>query len=123
MCDSIKLPLSIILNKSLRERNLPSQLKHAHVIPVYKGKSGSCPANYRPVSLTNVIGKVFEQVARDQITNHLEESNIFHENQHGFRQNCSCLSHYDSAIHMAEKHGNLDVLYLDLRKAFDQVDH
>ena len=127
MCDSIKLPLSIILKKSLQEHIFPSQLKHAHVIPVYKGKSRSCPANYRPVSLTNVIGKVFERVARDQITNHLEESNIFNENQHGFRQNRSCLSqllsHYDSAIHMAEKHGNLDVLYLDFSKAFDKVDH
>ena len=108
MCDSIKLPLSIILKKSLREHIFPSQLKHAHVIPVFKEKSSSCPANYRPVSLTNVTGKGFEGVVRDQITNHLEENNIFNEDQHGFRQNPSCLSqllnHYDSAIHMAEKH-------------------
>ena len=67
------------------------------------------------MNITNVVGKVFD------------ENNIFNENQHGFRQNRSCLSqllsHFDSAIHQTKKHGNLDVLYLDFNKAFDKVDH
>ena len=58
----------------------------------------------------------------DQITDCIEENNIFNENQQNFSFLSRLLSHYDSAIHMAEKDGNLDVLYLDFFKAFDKLD-
>ena len=38
--------------------------KTAAVVPIHKGGSKSDPANYRPVSLTSVIMKIFERIMR-----------------------------------------------------------
>ena len=52
-------PLVIYFRKSLDEGVLPTSCKTAAVIPIHKGGDKSMPANYRPVSLTSVIVKVF----------------------------------------------------------------
>ena len=64
---------------------------------------------------------------RKVLVNHLENSNFFNPNQHGFRSGRSCLTqlltHYDNVLEMVERGDNCDVVYLDFAKAFDKVDH
>ena len=36
-----------------------------------------CPKNYKPVSLLPVMSKVIERVVHNQLTEHLENTNIF----------------------------------------------
>merc|ERR1711962_1578306 len=55
----IKLPLNIMLRKSIDEGKIPDAFKLAYVTPLHKGGSKMNPANYRPVSLTSHM-KVFE---------------------------------------------------------------
>ena len=47
--------------------------------------------------------------------------------QHGLRSGRSCLSAllsvFDKIMHMPEAGGLVDIVYLDLSKAFDKVDH
>ena len=84
-------------------------------------------ANYRPVTLTSHLLKVFGKVVRNHLVNFLEENNKFNPSQHGFRIGRSCLSqllsHYDRIISLLEKGLNVDTIYLDFSKAFDKVDH
>merc|ERR1712240_853694 len=56
----IKLPLKIMLRKSIDEGKTPEVFKLAYVTPLHKGGSKMNPSNYRPVSLTSHIMKVFE---------------------------------------------------------------
>jgi len=47
--------------------------------------------NYRPVSLTSLIGKACETVIRDAILDHLDRHQLIADSQHGFRKGSSCL--------------------------------
>ena len=58
---------------------------------------------------------------------HLDENGLMSDTQHGFRTRRSTitllLKYYDSILTMLEKKNEVDVIYLDLAKAFDKVDH
>ena len=40
-------------------------IEEANVVPVYKGGSRNVATNYRPISLTSQLCKVFETIVRD----------------------------------------------------------
>ena len=125
--DELVLPLKLLFNKSLREKTVPSHWKCANVAPIFK-KGNKCEAgNYRPISLTSVVIKIFEKILKDKIASFLEKHKLISDTQHGFRNNRSCLtnlleffnyifSNYDERIPS-------DVIYLDFKKAFDTVPH
>jgi hypothetical protein len=117
----------LIWRDSLDTGLIPNELKRATIIPIHKGDSRALPKNYRPISLTSHIIKIFERILRTHLVNFLEDNNIMNSNQHGFRAGRSCLSqliaHYDYIIDCLEEGLNVDVVYLDFAKAFDKVDH
>ena len=116
-----------IWRKSLDTGEIPEALKLQTIIPLFKKGSKSLPENYRPVSLTSHLIKLFERVLRRKLIKHIEENNLLSDNQHAFRAGRSCLSqllqHMDSVLHALENKMNIDVVYLDFAKAFDEVDH
>lgn len=97
-----------------------------HIIPIHKGGDRGLPVNYRPVTLTSHLIKIFEKILRKHIVHHLEQNDLFNESQHGFRSGRSCLSqlleHYDKVLTHLEAGYNVDTIYLDFSKAFDKVD-
>ena len=61
---------------------------------IFKKGASSNADNYRPISLTCVESKIFAQILKDAILNHLECYNILDPSQHGFvekRSTCSNL--------------------------------
>ncbi|GAB0209319.1 mitochondrial enolase superfamily member 1 [Grus japonensis] len=85
------------------------------------------PGNYRPVSLTSVLGKVVEQIILNAITRPVQDNQVIRPNQHGFMKGRSCLtnliSFYDKMTHLADEGKAVDVVYLDFSKAFDTISH
>ncbi len=75
-----------IFNYSIESRNVPTDWKSANVVPVYKKGDKTNAGNYRPISLTSVIGKLLESILTKHITNHLEMNNLIKDSQHGFRR-------------------------------------
>ena len=63
----ISFPLSIIFSKSLQSGHLPDCWKIANVVPIHKSGSRHLTNNYRPISLTCIVGKVLESIVRDRI--------------------------------------------------------
>ena len=119
--------LVIIWRTSLDTGQIPDILKKQSIVPVHKKESKAVPSNYRPISLTSHITKVFGRILRSHMVAHLETNCIIHNSQHGFRPGHSCLTqllhHIDSIIAILEENHNADVIYLDLSKAFDKVNH
>ena len=115
------------LERSLDLEIVPVKLKYAHVTPIFKKGDRSNPKNYRPISLTSHIGKVFERILVKEITEYLNIAKLFNPQQHGFRSGRSCLSqlleHHQMILAALEKGGSMDVIYLDFSKAFDKVDY
>ena len=79
---SIALPLSILFNISFRTGSMPTQWKIANTVPVHKKGNNSSVQNYRPISLTSVISKIYETFIRDEILIHSRD--LLHDNQHDF---------------------------------------
>ena len=119
--------LVILWRQSLNSGQIPAELLTQTIIPIYKKENKSMPSNYRPISLTSHLIKTFERVLRNKLINHLETYLLITKNQHGFRPNRSTLTqlldHIHSILDILEQNENADIIYLDLSKAFDKVNH
>ena len=58
---------------------------------------------------------------------HMDEYNLYSNSQHGFRKGRSCttqlLQVMETLTQFIDEGNNIDIIYLDFRKAFDQVPH
>ena len=70
----------------LSTSNFPSCWKRALIHPMPKKEDPSQPSNYRPISLTSVLSKVFESIFNRKIWKHLNSSNLISDRQYGFRK-------------------------------------
>ena len=78
-------PLSILFNHCLTNSYVPNVWKTAYVVPIYKKGSKKEAGNYRPVSLTCIVCKLFERMLKNKIVDHLETNRLINSSQHGFR--------------------------------------
>ena len=125
--DIVSLTLTNIFNKSLNTGEVPSLWKQANVVPIFKKGDRSVMSNYRPISLTSIVGKMLESIIARRIREHLNLYNLINESQHGFTKGKSCvtnlLSFYRSVFEATDNDDNYDIIYLDFSKAFDKVPH
>ena len=68
---------------------VPADWRVANASPIFRHGRGEKIVNYRPVSLTLVLGKLQESNFKYFITRHLEGSAIIRQSQHGFRKDKS----------------------------------
>ena len=64
---------------SVRKGKIPREWKQATIVPIYKGGSKEDPLNYRPLSGTNVVGKLCERIIRERWMAYLERNEIVSE--------------------------------------------
>ncbi|KAK4821235.1 hypothetical protein QYF61_016534 [Mycteria americana] len=104
--------LSILYQQSWLTGEVPVDWRLANVMPIYKKGQKEDPGNYRPVSLTLVLGK---------------DTQVIRPSQHGFRKGRSCLtnliSFYDKVTRLVDEGNAVGVVYLDFSKAFDTISH
>lgn len=122
---AICIPLHHLFCLSLSSGIIPSQWKMHLITPVFKSGDRSIINNYRPISLLCCFSKVLERLVHDKLSPHI--TSTVSQHQFGFLRGRSCqkqLLKMLSEIYMnrARKHCT-DVVYLDLRKAFDSVCH
>jgi len=60
LAEEVAKPLSIIYQQSWLTGEVPDDCRIASVTPIYKKGWTEDPGNYRPVSLTSVLGKIME---------------------------------------------------------------
>ena len=109
----------------MEEGLVPEDWRTANVTPIFKKGQKSLTANYRPVSLTSVPGKVMEKVIKETLTSHLQRNKLIRPSQHGFMQNKCCttnlLEYLEALTKKIDEGESMDVVYLDFAKAFDLV--
>ena len=105
----------------------PDDWKCARVIPLFKQGDSSDLNNYRPISVISVVAKVFERIVYDQLYNFLSTEGIISDQQSGFRSLhltvSALLEATDSWAFNIDRGYVNAVVFLDLKKAFDTVDH
>lgn len=119
--------LLYIVNLSFTTGVFPSKLKMAVVIPVFKNGTRSSCNCYRPISLLSCFSKIFEKLMKDKLLKFLKSTNFFSDKQFGFRAGMNtehALLHFMSKVFDGINDGKcVSGLFLDIRKAFDTVDH
>jgi ribonuclease P/MRP protein subunit RPP40 len=119
--------LTKLFNLSLETGVVPQDWRDADVCPLFKKGKRDKAENYRPVSLTSIVGKLLESILKDRIVTHLEQHKLLRESQHGFTSGRSCLTNllvfFEFITKELDKGNNVDLVYLDFCKAFDKVPH
>src|SRR5260221_7694543 len=119
--------LGLLFRRSLGTGEIPQDWKNANVTPIYKSGARWDAGNYRPVSLTVVLCKVFESILREEMVKYLDRWDLIGNNQYGFRKGRSCLNNLllflDEVTEYVDEGYPVDVLYMDFSKAFDKVPH
>ena len=128
MVDIIVLVLNKLFRKILDERRVPDINLLNLISPLLKpGKDQSKPGSYRPVSLTEFFFRVLEKVLKTKMAAHADRMEILSKDQHGFRKHRSTasnlLTHYDKIVENLERGETVDVILLDMSRAFDRVSH
>ena len=125
--EELSAPFYTLWRKSMDTGIVPIGLKQQTIVPIFKKESKANPANYRPVSLTSHVLKIFGRVLREKLVTFIESNNLLTNDQYGFRPSrntiLQLLVHIDNIIEILERNKNADVLYLDFAKAFDKVCH
>ena len=125
--DIISIPLAHIFNQSLATGEVPQGWRDSNISPIFKAGSKKSPSNYRPVSLTSIISRVFEKIIFQQLQEYMEATEALPPNQHGFRQGKSCVTNllefFDKVTKLLDQKQPVDLIYLDFSKPFDKVSH
>ena len=95
--------------------------------PVPKGPPSSSVANYRPISITSVLSKVFERLVSVSLGQFMERSGVLPTTQFAYRKDlgtCNalmCMSHtLQSALESGQE---ARIIQIDFSTAFDRVNH
>ena len=116
----LSLPLFLLFNKSLSSGVFLDRLKISKHVAIHKSGCKQDICNYRPISKTPCVPKIFEKIVCDKLMPLINKSLC--ENQDGFRQGRSTITNLilffqTSSIQI------LVIVCTDFAKAFDKVDH
>lgn len=117
--------LNTIFSKSLKNSKFPSKWKLARVAAIFKKGNQLDLANYRPLSMLSLSGKLLESQFCHVLDEHLQTHNLYSNNQWRFGKGRSTET---LLISMTERwRAALDdnkivgAIFLDFRKAFDTI--
>lgn len=85
--ETFAVPLCQLVNKSFETGIFPRELKLSKIIPVFKKGDPKNVQNYRPISLSNTLSKIFELCFLDRLKCFLNKCSILTTNQHGYTDN------------------------------------
>ena len=123
----ILTPLCHLFNLSFQTGYIPSQLKFAKIVPVFKSGDKNSFNNYRPISLLCSISKLLEKIVAKQMVGFLSKNKILYSHQYGFRNGHSTIHpilQFLDKIFVSLNKPNSEYslgIFCDLKKAFDTV--
>ena len=74
LAEEVAKPLSIIYQQSWLTGEVQDDWRIANVTPIYEKCQKEDPENYRPVSLTLVLGKIMKGFIPSALTKHVKDS-------------------------------------------------
>nr|CAI5821148.1 unnamed protein product [Callosobruchus analis] len=123
----ITQPLAYLLNYSLETAAFPDTMKIAKIIPIHKSGKATDIQNHRQISLLSLFCKIFGKYAAKCIVEFFQKRSLLNRNQYGLRSGLSTSTATIAFLNMLFDHLDRCTLplgiFLDLRKAFDLVDH
>ena len=127
---SIHITMPIILklfNHILNTEIYPQNWSKGFIIALFKNGDQNDPTNYRGITISNCIGKLFTKLLNTRLLNFLISNKIITKNQIGFMPGHRTADHILVLKTIIDtfknKRKQLFLCFIDLRKAFDSVFH
>ena len=119
--------ISDLFNLSFLSSVYPSDFKVARVVPIFKSGNKSHIDNYRPISVLPVLNKIFEKLIFVRMLSFCNRYNLIRDTQFGFRSGSNtdraALNLIFKILPSFEMKNYALTVFIDLRKAFDTIDH
>lgn len=119
-----------VYNRLARERKFPENWKKAKLVLLRKGdKSIGNPSSYRPLSLLDVEGKLYEQLLLLRLKQAIKDTGDLSTNQYGFREGRQTVDAIKSVVTIATRaqdfaHSNRKLcamVTVDVKNAFNSA--
>jgi hypothetical protein len=119
--------IQLLFNSCWCSGVLPVNFTSSNIFPLYKKGDIHQACNYRPISLTSYLMRLFEKILYKRAETQIK----LHPSQAGFRKQHSTSDNlyrlleriYDAMWSSSNSYGTcLPVIFLDLQKAFDKMD-
>lgn len=114
-----------LFNCILKSEYFPEQWAVGYITPVFKSGDPSELKNYRPITVTSNLSKLFTRILNKRLVMFLDTNKLLQNEQIGFKKGCSTSDHIlvlktiiDS---FKSKNKPLYACFIDLSKAFDTV--
>lgn len=119
--------LSKVFRILLKRGSFPKCWREANITPLPKGSPSPMGRDWRPISITPVLSKVFEKVIAFKLTSHMIREGLFPDCQFAYRSGrgtCDLLVTLDHVIQSSLDRGaEARVVQIDFSAAFDRVNH
>jgi hypothetical protein len=116
-----------LFNQVLSGGSYPQSWAIGYIKPLYKKENPLLPTNYRGITITSVLGKLFNTIINNRVQEYLVKNNIMRMEQIGFRKKCRTADHIFVLKTLIQKYKKdkkpIYSCFIDLRKAFDSVWH
>jgi exonuclease III len=132
--EMIKAALPVVKQAMLKLFNLcldsecyPESWCTGYIVPIHKSGSKLQPSNYRPVTISSCLGKVFGSILNNRINSYLENNNLISSVQIGFLKGHRTSDHLlllKAIIDSYKRKGkHIYASFIDFASAFDKVWH
>ena len=120
--------LAVIFRKLARRGSFCRCWRIGDITPLCKcGSGSSCPSDYRPISITPILSKVYERLLAKRLNAYAESNHLFPNSQFGFRKGlgaCDALLTISSVVQKSlDSSHEVRLIGLDFSAAFDRVNH
>ena len=99
----------------------------AKITPIFQADDNTDANNYKPISLLSNFNRIFEKLIFNRMESFIEKNNLFSPFQYGFRKakltQHAILDIVNTIQTNMDKHLFSCGVFIDLKKAFDIVDH
>lgn len=113
--------LADLFTLCVKGEEVPEEWKRAYITPIHKKKNRKDCNNYRGISVTPTLSRLYGRVSKARMEGQITETEI----QSGFRPGRSCIDNIFCIKQLMEKtiaYGReLHIIFIDLKKAYDSV--
>ena len=109
--------------------NAPEIWCKSIISPIHKSGNKLDPDNYRPISVTSCLSKLFCIILNFRLSDFLKDNKILSNSQIGFLEETRTVDHVFTLKTLINKHvhntpkGKIFACFIDFRKAYDSVCH
>ena len=112
-----------LFNLILSSGSYPSCWATGYITPIFKTGDSSQPENYRGITITSNVGKLFNLVLNSRLDKFLEENKLIDKSQIGFTKNARTQDHMFVLKTLIDKYTNkagdkLYAYFVDFKKSF-----